>query len=60
MTFYGLVDYRLAGTALGEVIEIYSSREEAGNALRDVLADEPEWEGQLGVVVIDLGPTGAS
>jgi len=48
VTFYGLTDSRLVGSALGEVIEFYSSREEAEEALRDVLTDEPEREGELG------------
>jgi hypothetical protein len=55
MIFYGLADYRLSGTELGEVIEIYVSRAEADQALRDVLADEPEWECELGVVAVELG-----
>jgi hypothetical protein len=58
MTFYGLADNRLAGSELGEVIEFYLSREEAEKALREVLADEPEWEGELGVVAVELGETG--
>jgi hypothetical protein len=57
LTFYGLTDFRLAGSELGEVIEFYSSREEAEEALRDVLTDEPEWEGELGVVAVELGET---
>jgi hypothetical protein len=55
VTFYGLADYRLTGSELGEVIEFYSSREEAEEALRGVLTDEPQWEGELGVVVVELG-----
>jgi hypothetical protein len=50
VTFYGLADYRLSGSDLGEVTEFYSSQQEAEEALRDVLADEPEWQGALGVV----------
>jgi hypothetical protein len=53
--FYGLADYRMAGSDLGEVIEFYSSQEEAERALRDVLDDEPEWQGELGVVIVELG-----
>jgi type I restriction enzyme, R subunit len=52
LRFFGLADYRLA--ELGEIIEFYSSREEAEEALRDVLADEPEWEGVLGVEAVEL------
>jgi hypothetical protein len=59
VTFYGLADYRLVGSGLGEVIEFYLSREEAESALRDVLSDEPEWEGELAVVTIELGQTRA-
>ena len=54
MNFYGLADYTLGGSKLGEVIEFYSSRKEAEQALKEVLADEPEWEGQLGVEVVAL------
>jgi hypothetical protein len=54
MTFYGLADYRLSGCELGEIIEFYSSQHEAEQALRDVLADEPEWQGELGVVAVEL------
>jgi hypothetical protein len=52
MTFYGLADYRL--NDFGEVIDFYVSREEADAALRDVLTDEPEWSGELGVVAIEF------
>ena len=41
MTFYGLADYRRAGSELGDVVEFYRSREEAEEALADVLADDP-------------------
>jgi hypothetical protein len=54
MTFYGLADYRLAGSELGEVIEIYPSLEEAEQALRDVLADEPDLVSHLNVVPVEL------
>jgi hypothetical protein len=37
------------------VIEFYASREEAEQALRDVLTDEPEWQGILGITEIDIG-----
>jgi|tagenome__1003787_1003787.scaffolds.fasta_scaffold19106247_1 hypothetical protein len=52
MTFYGLADYRLR--IYGEIIEFYSSREDAEAALTDVLTDEPTWAGELGVVAIDF------
>jgi hypothetical protein len=52
VTFYGLADYRL--NDFGEIIDFYLSREEADAALRDVLADEPEWTGELGVVPIEF------
>jgi hypothetical protein len=48
---YGLADSRLAGSELGEVIELFVRRE---RALADVLADEPTWRGQLSVVTIEL------
>ena len=46
MTFYGLADYRLSGSELGEVIEFFPSLELAEEALRDVIADESEWVGR--------------
>jgi hypothetical protein len=52
--FYGLADRRLSDSELGEVIEFYSSQQEAEQALRDVLDDEPEWQGELGVVAVEL------
>lgn len=53
MTFYGLADYRLSGD-LGEVIEFYGTQAEADAALRDVLRDEPEWKGELGVIAVEF------
>jgi hypothetical protein len=54
VTLYGLADSRLAGDELGEVIELYVRREDAEAALRDVLTDDPEWEGELGIVTIEF------
>jgi hypothetical protein len=50
MIFYGLADYRL--NDFGEVVEFYVTRAQAEAALVDVLRDEPEWEGELGIVPI--------
>jgi hypothetical protein len=47
-------DSRLAGSQLGEVIELFVRREDAERALADVLADEPTWNGQLSVVSVEL------
>jgi hypothetical protein len=52
LTFFGVADYRLRD--FGEVIEFYVSREEAHSALTDVLKDEPEWIGELGVVPVEF------
>jgi hypothetical protein len=52
LTFYGLADYRL--NDFGEVIEFYASRQEANAALEDVLRDEPEWQGELGIISIEF------
>jgi hypothetical protein len=49
------VRLRLADSELGEVFEFFASREEAEEALRDVLTDEPDWKGIIGVAEIDLG-----
>jgi len=40
MTVYGLADSRLVGGALGEVIELYVRRQDAEQALEDVLTDD--------------------
>jgi hypothetical protein len=52
VTFYSLADYHLRD--FGEIIEFFLCREEADAALRDVLRDEPEWAGQLGVMPIEF------
>jgi hypothetical protein len=52
----------LASREVDEAIELYATRAEADQALRDVLADEPTWEHLLFITPIELaGPdTGAS
>jgi hypothetical protein len=45
----------LPEAGLAKSSSFYSSREEADEALRDVLTDEPEWEDELGIVAIELG-----
>jgi hypothetical protein len=37
-----------------EVIEFYATREEAEEAVRQVLTDEPEWVGLVGVEAVSL------
>jgi hypothetical protein len=54
MVFYALTDSRLADTELGEVFDFYVSREEAEEALRDVLTDEPEWRCVVGITEVDF------
>jgi hypothetical protein len=54
MTFYGLADYRLADSEFGEVVEFFASRDEAAEALRQVLADEPDWADDLEVIAVEL------
>jgi hypothetical protein len=54
MIVYGLADRRLAETELGEVIEMYASREHAIHALAQVLADEPDLDAVLEIVEVDL------
>jgi hypothetical protein len=55
MTFYALIDARLVGSDLGEVVEFYASQEAAEKALRDVLADEPGWSGIVDIAEVELG-----
>jgi hypothetical protein len=47
MLFWGLADF-----SVGEIVEFYPSREDAERALRDVLADEPQWEGMLASMAV--------
>lgn len=54
MTFYGLADSRLAGSKLGEVVEFFTTRVQAEQAMREVIADELHFETELTVVEIDL------
>jgi hypothetical protein len=54
LTSYDLADSRLSGTGLGEVIELFVRREDAEQALRDLLSDEPTWEGVVSIVPIEL------
>lgn len=44
----------LADRFVDELIEVYDSRDEADRALRNVLADEPEWTGMMEVVPVML------
>jgi hypothetical protein len=59
VTFYGLADSRLAGSELGEVVELYVSREGADQALQDVLNDEPAWANEIRVVPIEVTSPGS-
>jgi hypothetical protein len=52
LTVYGLADSRLAGGKLGQVIELYVRREDAEQALEDVLTDEPSLEGVISIVLL--------
>jgi hypothetical protein len=54
MTVYGFADTRLAGTPLGEVVELYVDRDEAERAVRDLLADEPAWQEHVRLIEIEL------
>jgi hypothetical protein len=37
-----------------EVIEFYVTQAQAEAALGDVLRDEPEWKGELGVIAVEF------
>jgi hypothetical protein len=50
--FYGLADHRFSD--FGQVVDFYTSREEAEAALGDVLRDEPTWSQDLCVVSIEI------
>jgi hypothetical protein len=54
VTVYGLADARLAGTEVGEVVEVYVDRGEAERAVRDLLADEPAWHEHVRLVEVEL------
>jgi hypothetical protein len=47
--------WALSDRFVDEVIEVYRSREQAERALRNVLRDEPEWEGMMEIVPIRVG-----
>jgi hypothetical protein len=44
---WGLTDH-----FVGEVIQVYGSREQAERALAAVLTDEPDWEGMIEVIPV--------
>lgn len=54
MTFYGLADYRLSGSELGEVIEFYLSRDEADQAPLRGTRRRAGMDGQFGVEMVEL------
>ncbi len=49
MIFYGLSDYRVE-----KVVDFYASREEAEQALREILTDAPGWRERLAVAAVKL------
>jgi hypothetical protein len=50
MKLYGLADYRDGA----EIVDWYVPRDEANNALAEVLRDEPDWEGVVDVVEVEF------
>jgi hypothetical protein len=52
---YGLADARLQ-----EAVELFPSREQAEEALAQVLADEPDWSELLSIVRLDFSGRNAS
>jgi hypothetical protein len=46
---YGLADARLQ-----EAVELFPTREQAEDALAQVLADEPDWTDSLSIIRLDL------
>ena len=42
----------LADHFVGDVVAFYATREQAAQALKSVLRDEPEWRGMLEVVSV--------
>jgi hypothetical protein len=49
VVFYGLVTREVQS-----VVDFYLTREEAEATLRDVLADEPDWQETVGLVRLDF------
>jgi hypothetical protein len=47
--FYGLTDY-----SVQELVELFPTREQAEETLREVLADEPEWVAILGIETLEF------
>ena len=60
MVFYALADSRLAGAELGEVVEFYATLNEAMQARRDAISDEPTWVNDLAVVEVELGSSSSN
>ena len=51
---YGLRDARLDGDVLGDVVELFASREDAVQFVAECLADEPEWADVLSVEPVEF------
>jgi hypothetical protein len=49
---YGLADARLQ-----EAVELFPNREQAEEALAQVLVDEPDWSDRLSIVRLDFSGT---
>ena len=50
-----MVLYGIADASVGEVIELYPTRERAEAVLAEVLGDEPDWREILWVMPVILG-----
>lgn len=59
LRMWALADRSLAPTRVGQTVGLYPTREEAEEALREVLADEPGWRDDLNVLelrIAELSP----
>ena len=54
MILYGVRDARLDGNVLGDVVELFTRREDAEQFLAECLADEPEWADVLSVEAVEF------
>ena len=49
--------YGIADSLVDEIVDFFSTREEAERTLEQILADEPSWQGSLEVVSVELPPS---
>ena len=54
MLLYGVRDARLEGDVVGDIVELFTRREDAQQFLAECLADEPDWADVLSVEPVEF------